>query len=70
MRGIGIRPDAVAQRSGKARGAKDANRGSVRITRHPRRMARTGQRARNDDPVITGRHARYPVTVAFKGVRS
>ncbi|MBI3156021.1 MAG: hypothetical protein HYZ20_11480 [Burkholderiales bacterium] len=43
---------AIAQRLGKARVVEDADASRIQKARHPAGVARTGQRAGDDDPVV------------------
>jgi len=49
--------DALAKRLGKTRVVEDADTARVQKARHPARVARSGQSAGNDDPVVARQHA-------------
>jgi hypothetical protein len=58
--------NAVTQRFGKARVVKNSNVPGIEKTRHPRRVARAGQRPRNHDPVVAGERSGKPLVISIR----
>ena len=62
---LGVRPESVTQGFSKLRIVKNTNVLRVQKARHLRRMARSWQRARNNNPVVTRQYARYSVSLTL-----